>query len=89
MSKYRKIPVVIEAYRIPPDDDQTRELPPHWLLDAIANGDVWSIGETWRIKTSENNHQLVQVGDWIIQGVEGELYGCTDSVFQATYEKVV
>ena len=24
-------------------------------------------------------------GDWIIRGVEGELYPCKDSVFQATY----
>jgi hypothetical protein len=27
-------------------------------------------------------------GDWLIKGVEGELYPCKDSVFQATYEAV-
>jgi hypothetical protein len=30
---------------------------------------------------------LAQVGDWIIQGVEGELYPCKHSVFVATYER--
>lgn len=26
-----------------------------------------------------------QPGDWLIKGVEGELYPCKDSVFRATY----
>ena len=89
MAKYRKIPVVIEAYQIPPDDDQTRELPPHWLLDAIANGVVWQRGDSWCIKTSNTNTQLANVGEWIIRGVENELYACPDSIFQATYEREV
>ncbi len=28
-----------------------------------------------------------QCGDWLIRGVEGELYPCKDSVFRATYNK--
>jgi len=28
-------------------------------------------------------------GDWLIQGVEGELYPCADSVFQKTYGEAV
>ena len=27
-----------------------------------------------------------QAGDWLIKGIEGEMYPCKDSVFQATYE---
>lgn len=27
-------------------------------------------------------------GDWLIEGIEGELYPCKDSVFRATYEVV-
>lgn len=30
---------------------------------------------------------LVYTGDWIIRGVEGELYPCRESVFVATYEQ--
>jgi len=29
-----------------------------------------------------------QPGDWLIEGIEGELYPCKDSIFQATYEAV-
>lgn len=27
-------------------------------------------------------------GDWLIEGIEGELYPCKDSIFRATYEEV-
>lgn len=27
-------------------------------------------------------------GDWIIQGIEGELYPCKDRIFKQTYELV-
>lgn len=30
----------------------------------------------------------VGLGDWVIQGVEGEFYPCKDSIFTATYEVV-
>ena len=29
-----------------------------------------------------------EVGDWLIKGIEGEVYPCKDSVFQKTYEPV-
>ena len=29
-----------------------------------------------------------RTGDWLIRGVEGELYPCKDSVFRRTYEAV-
>jgi hypothetical protein len=28
----------------------------------------------------------VRYGDWVIRGVEGELYPCSDSIFRATYD---
>ena len=28
-------------------------------------------------------------GDWLIKGVEGELYPCKDEIFKKTYERVV
>ncbi len=86
MASYRKKPLVIEAYQIPPNDDQTRELPPAWLLDAIQNGTVWERGGVWAVKLNTTAHALARIGDWVIKGVEGELYPCTDSVFQKTYE---
>ena len=31
---------------------------------------------------------LASPGDWIIQGVKGELYPCKPDIFEATYEPV-
>jgi len=39
------------------------------------------------IKTLEGT-MTAQEGDWIIQGVKGELYPCKPDIFDATYERV-
>lgn len=39
------------------------------------------------VDTLEGGH-IVCPGDWIIQGVQGELYPCKPDIFEATYEKV-
>ena len=42
--KFRKKPVVIEAWQIPPvHDAATREGPPDWLIQALVNGQVVAI----------------------------------------------
>ena len=43
-------------------------------------------GEPFIIKTLEGD-MLAGKGDWIIKGVEGELYPCKDNIFKKTYEK--
>jgi hypothetical protein len=47
-----------------------------WLSDAIY------------IKTLEGEMK-VDVGDWIIRGVQGEFYPCKPDIFEATYEEVL
>jgi len=89
---FRKKPVVVQAYRWS-EDCQNRvatDWPP-WLK-AAANlrpeeeGALFG-GEGGRvfIHTFEGDHE-VRVGDWIIQGVQGELYPCKPEIFVATYE---
>ena len=39
------------------------------------------------IETLEGNHHA-SVGDYIIQGVQGEIYPCKPDIFEKTYEKV-
>jgi hypothetical protein len=39
------------------------------------------------ISTSEGAMR-VNIGDWVIQGTQGEFYPCKDSVFQEVYEPV-
>jgi len=50
------------------------------LLHQVGAGDG-----TLSIGTLEGQH-LVSWGDWIIQGVKGELYPCKPDIFDATYE---
>lgn len=85
--KYRKKPVVIEAYRF---DSRVTNQPPHWLTKAINDGDAWYQGGTepyLTIRTLEGEMRANE-GDWIIQGVAGEIYPCKSDIFDATYEAV-
>lgn len=88
--KFRKKPVTIEAVQISKRMDITS---PDWFAQAVQQNKVVLHGmgkftrdEPWvEIETLEgvmrgNN------GDWIIQGVKGELYPCKPDIFEATYE---
>ena len=84
MAKFRKKPVVIEAFRWTGGPDQEED--PPWIVEAMKRGDVY-IGNvnTLRIKTMEGT-MTANRGDWIIKGVKGELYPCKPDIFAATYE---
>lgn len=85
--KFRKKPVVIEAFQIHPNDGLTRQLPPQWLVDALVSGAVVQYPDgVVSIRTLEGT-MSGDVGDWIIQGVKGELYPCKPDIFAATYEE--
>ena len=87
--KYRKKPVVIEAYQWQGDFvvNGVNEAP-IWLQNAQEQGVVYfkDQGELY-IHTLEGEHHA-SVGDYIIQGVDGELYPCKPDIFEKTYEKV-
>lgn len=86
MSHYVKKPIVIQAFQVHPDDGMTRQLPPRWLFAALMRGDVAPLeGGGLSIKTLEGVMRA-DVGDWVIQGIKGELYPCKDDIFKATYE---
>ncbi len=87
MPRFRKKPVVIDAFRI------RREGPtptPDWFTEALMTGNVWYQGGEdfyFTIKTLEGEMRA-NIGDWIIRGVQGELYPCKPDIFEATYELV-
>ncbi len=90
MAKYRKKPVVIDAFQWTGDKNQTED--PEWIIEAMENGLVWFNNEgtkdvNMEIKTLEDNH-IASRGDYIIKGIAGELYPCKPDIFHATYEKV-
>lgn len=95
MATFRKKPVVIEAVQYPllefADNPLTfREEAPDWLVAAIADRTVeaeFRSEDYWYlvIKTLEGD-MTVSPDDWIIRGVQGELYSCKPDIFAATYE---
>lgn len=85
--QFRKKPVVIEAWRLNPLDLWENENSDHpdWLQDAVDDGTVYLRDNETYITTLEGDHHA-SVGDWIIQGVKGELYPCKADIFEATYD---
>jgi hypothetical protein len=90
MPKFRKKPVVIEAYEL--HNRVGADTRPQWIIEAEAAGVVAFHqprgAPGWlTIKTLEGEMRA-EVGDWIIKGVKGELYPCKPDIFAATYEAV-
>ena len=79
--KYRKKPVVIEAFKWTGGQDQIED--PQWIIDAIKNNIVWfgvdcenDSNPIMLIETLEGTH-IANVGDYIIKGIKGEIYPCS------------
>lgn len=95
--KFRKKPVVIEAFQMTKERRSDNAEWPDWLnqawnKDGIEEGAVSCVDfpnsdgtDPLEIRTSEGV-MLVGWGDWIIRGIKGELYPCKPDIFEATYE---
>ena len=81
MASYRKRSIEIEAFQWTIDEvpDWFREISGPFLIN-VQNGSVF-------IPTIEGTHEARE-GDFILQGVKGELYLCKPDIFELTYEKV-
>lgn len=83
VAKFKKKPVVIDAVQI---TDSTFDAPhpnPEHIIGIIYD----PINRCALIETLEGTMRA-DLGDWIIKGVENEIYPCKDSIFKATYEEV-
>ena len=89
MSKFRKKPVVVEAITFD-------ELVAHGRIQTLATYMPWSFDyeghpitheddDTYLIPTLEGTMKFTR-GDMLITGVQGEIYPCKLSIFEATYE---
>ena len=97
MSKYRKKPVVIEAFKYDGDlkGADGKYYVPDWAVQAFEKGVLFyelqlsplHLPYELYIKTLEGNIHT-SVGDYIIRGVKGELYPCKPDIFEKTYEEV-
>ena len=96
MPKYRKKPVVIEAFRMGIDPR------PDWFQDAVSANEITThrigeIGQGLSPFDHSKTHCIIKTlegeikgdyGDYIIQGVQGEIYPCKPDIFEQTYEAV-
>jgi len=95
--RYRKKPVVVEAFQMTKERRLSNAEWPEWLhkawnkrwphagavsCEAYPNSDGT---DRLVIKTLEGTH-TVSWGDYIICGVAGELYPCKPDIFEMTYE---
>jgi len=81
MAKFRKKPVVIEAFHYELD----APFPP-WLASEVGGKvSLTPNDNSLYIRTLEGAMRAYP-GDWIIKGVKGELYPCKPDIFEATYD---
>lgn len=87
--KYRKKPVIIDAFQL----NARGLIEEEWFWDAVNEGIIithyfgkyQSKDAYCYIKTLEGTMRA-NVGDYIIKGVNGEIYPCKPDIFDKTYE---
>jgi hypothetical protein len=94
--RFRKKPIVIVAFQLTKETRQDNRDWPEWM-NLAWNKNTGEYGSLW-CKTAESNGPLyittpegimcASIGDWIIRGIQGELYPCKPDIFEATYEAV-
>jgi hypothetical protein len=84
MAKYRKKPVVIDAWLFDGSWKSARPIVEHNLrAEWSYNGE--SHNGVIAIETPEGTMRALP-GDYVIRGVEGEFYPCKPDIFMATYD---
>lgn len=86
MQKFRKKPVVIDAIQFDGTENSVFEILEMKNTTSSARA-IRFDGKDLLINTLEGLMRA-SIGDWIIKGVNGELYPCKPDVFEKTYEPV-
>lgn len=79
--KYRKKPVVVEAFRL------GYEGFPKWAEEALFDGTLRVEDDHVIVRTLEGV-MTANMGTFIVKGVDDELYPCQADIFFQTYERV-
>jgi len=90
--QYRKIPIVIDAVQFMGFDMGSSgkvkfSERPRWLMEKLGKEIIFfDKPNTLTIKTLGGYH-TASVGDYLIQGIAGEVYPCKPGIFEKTYDK--
>ena len=88
MSKFRKKPVVIDAFQWTGAEDLTED--PEWIIEAIKTGTVIITKDVLQLQIHTlEGIMTANLGDFIIRGIQGEIYPCKPDIFEQTYEPVI
>ncbi len=85
--QYVKKPIPVEAIQLPLSQPtlhgyhEWSQSAPEWL----HNHDIWVNEDGLTVPTLEGNMNC-HWGDYIVQGVRGEIYPCRRDIFEETYE---
>lgn len=82
--KFRKKPVVIEAYRY--TADSCLDICAWASIEHEGGFEPQTCGVDMLVIETLEGPMRADPGDWIIRGVAGEFYPCKPDVFVATYE---
>ena len=82
--RYRKKPVVIEAVKW--NGVKVSEVV-DWVREALEDNTLFRMGCDVIVDTLEGKMKA-SPGDYIIKGVQGELYPCKPDIFEKTYDKI-
>lgn len=89
--KYRKIPIEIEAFRLGID------FIPDWFMDKVSSNEIILHRKLTGFQHYDDTNADIQTlegvmhanyGDYIIKGIQGEIYPCKPEIFKNTYERV-
>jgi hypothetical protein len=81
MSRWRKKPIVIEAFRFLIDPQ------PDWFCDRVSSNQIITYPSYCIIQTANlESWATAQAGDWIVKDESGEVCPCKPDIFEATYE---
>lgn len=84
---YPKRSIVVQAYQMTEERTRRRSQWPFWLQEAWLVDRMWFESPSrFMLETREGPVEVAH-GDWIIQGITGELYPCEPDIFEANYEK--
>ena len=87
--KYRKKPITVEAFKL----KNKGLIKEDWFWDAVQNGtinphnfEIFNSGPSWCEINTLEGRMIAKAGDYIIRGVNGEIYPCKADIFEKTYE---
>lgn len=87
--RYRKKPIVVEAVPVAETLENVRDWSnlPAWVIDAYEEGTLLFLPNAIEVRTLEGTMRADK-GDWLIRGVQREIYPCKPDIFEATYEPI-